>query len=181
MKRLTVTLVAAGLLLGANGADASNPGSSSVTVPKSGPVKTKPVTWSGKVPNGSTILDPGFGLTCNGQPSSQLYDSHSVKVTVPAGAYKIVKATMSIAVQSSPLLNGDFIEVLDPSGASVGMDGQKGEMVVDVFNPVPGVYKVLVCTFIPDAVPDHDYTANVTIKTKCKAASPCPAPPKRRR
>jgi hypothetical protein len=181
MKHLTVALAAAGLLLGAGGADASSPGSSSVTVPKSGPVKTRPVTWSGTVPNGSTILDPSFGLTCNGQPAAQLYDAHSVKVTVPAGAYKVVKATMTIAVDSSPTLNGDFMEVLDPSGASVGMDGQKSEMAVDVFNPVPGEYKVLVCTFIPDALPDHAYTANVTIKTKCKAVSPCPTPPKKRR
>ena len=180
MKHAIVALAVTGLALGASGAEASNPGSSSLAVPKNGPVKTKPVTWSGKVPLGSTMLDPGLGLTCAGQPASQMYDSHDVRVTVPSGAYKVVRATMVIAVQSSPTLNGDFVEVLDPSGTSVGMDGQKGEMVVEVPSPVAGTYKVLVCTFIPDSVPDHDYSASVMIKTKCRAASPCPAPKKKR-
>ena len=180
MKHVTVALAVAALAFSASGAEASDPGSSSVVVPKTGPVKTKPVTWAGTVPLGSTMLDPSLGLTCAGQPAAQMYDSHDVKVTVPAGAYNVVKATMVVAVDSSPTLNGDFIEVIDPSGASVGLDGQKGEMVVEVPSPVSGTYKVLVCTFIPDAVPDHDYAASVMIKTKCRAASPCPAPKKKR-
>jgi len=181
MKHATVALAIAALAFSTSGAEASSPGSSKVAVPKAGPVKTKPVTWTGTVPVGAAILDP-VGLTCSAQPAAQMYDSHDVKVTVPAGAYSVVKATMVITVQSSMgLLNGDFMEVLDPSGASYGMDRQKGEMVVEVPSPVSGTYKVLVCTFVPDDEPDHAYTGSVMIKTKCRAASPCPATPKKKR
>ena len=75
----------------------------------------------------------------------------------------------------------DFIELLDPSGNSVGTDGQHAEDEVDVFNPQPGTWTLLTCMFLPDSAGPHNYTGAVTIKTKCRAASPCPTPPKRKK
>src|SRR5205085_1602919 len=103
-------------------------------------------------------------------------DTHKINVTVAPGAYKTVKAKMSLIVDSSPSpLNGDFIELVDPTGTSAGIDQQKKEMEVDVTNPMPGTWTAYVCEFLPDQVPSHDHQAQIVIKTKCIAASPCPA------
>lgn len=142
----------------------------SITVPAAGP-KSVSVSWTGSVP--ATNLSTTFS-DCQGD-ALKMYDAHKIHVTVPPTAYKVVKAKMSLIVDSSPTLSADFIELVDPSGNSAGTDQQKKEMEVDVTNPAPGDWTALVCSAFTDSVPSHPYQAQIVITTKCKGASPCPA------
>ena len=167
MRHLLIATTGVALLVVATTASASSADTSALTVPAAGP-KSVSASWTGQVPVGlsTTFTD------CNGNVATA---SHKIHVTVPRGAYNVVKAKLSFVVDSAPPLNGDLIELRDPSGATVGTDQQKSEMVVEVSNPVAGDYTALVCALLPDG-PAHDYTASVTISTKCKAVSPCPSP-----
>jgi hypothetical protein len=171
------TLLVAGtvLLLGATTAVASSPDASSITVPKAGP-KTLSTAWAGTV--SAVSLSTTFS-DCSGNLAGA--DKHVIHVSVAPGAYGVVKAKLALTVDSAPLVTGDFIELKDPSGQSMGVDQQHPEMYVEVSNPVPGDWTALVCSAFPDSAPSHDYKATVTITTKCKAVSPCPTPPKKRR
>lgn len=147
----------------------------SITVPAKGPTQVA-TTWTGTVPLG---VDPE-GLSCT-QGSLLTPEKHTFTVSVAKGAYGVVNAVMSVTVASQPFLNGDFMELLDPSGHSVGTDQQKPQMEVDVANPVAGKWTAVVCQFLPDdASNGHAYDGQVTITTKCKGKSPCPAPPKKK-
>ena len=170
---LGMSALAVGALVAATTAQAA---ANSVTVPKAGP-KTVTTSWSGTVPMGvsTTFSD------CKGN-ADWTYDSHPFQVTVQSGAYKVVKAKLAYVVSSSPLLNGDFIQLIDPAGNSVGVDQQKKTMEVDVDNPSPGTWTALVCSFIPDSASSHAYETTVTITTTCLGkATHCPAAPKRRK
>jgi hypothetical protein len=172
----TLIVAGAALLLGATSAVASSPDASSITVPKAGP-KTITTAWKGTLSPGMNA--PTFtGCKGNALPGA---DAHKINIAEAPGAYNVVKATMTVAVDSGPSLNGDFIELVDPSGDSAGTDQQHPEMTVQVMNPQPGTWTLLVCEFVPDSLPTHDYSASLTIKTTCKGVSPCPTPPKKRR
>ena len=181
MKRLSLsvgTLAIVAGVLGAQPSGASTPDTSNVAVPNAGP-KTVSATWTGTLAPGisaflGTDLSSG---QCSKGALTEGTDTHKINITVPAGAYNTVKAKLAFIVDSSPSpLNGDFIELVDPTGASVGADQQKKEMEVDVTNPMPGTWTALVCEFLPDQVPSHDYQAQIVIKTKCKNGAPvCPA------
>ena len=150
----------------------------SIAVPAIGP-KTVSTTFSGTFPVGANVASWAAGDVpgCQGDAPAQFVESHPIKVTVPANAYKTVKATMAVTVDPTVTLDsgGDLMELLDPSGTSVGTDGQKTEEEIDVTNPMPGTWTLLTCQFLPSDAGTDNYTGTVTIKTKCKAASPCPA------
>lgn len=94
-------------------------------------------------------------------------EQHKFTVVVPKGAYSKVDATMSLIVDSKPFLNGDFIELLSPTGQSVGTDQQKPEMQVNVADPAPGTWTAVVCQFLPDdRSGGHAYNGSVVIATK---------------
>jgi hypothetical protein len=155
-------------------------GDTAISVPAAGPMTVR-TTFSGTVPLGGNVtLWADNPSSCKGD-ISQFVESHPIKVSVPTGAYDVVKANMSVTVDSSPTLAGDFIELLDPSGSSVGTDGQHPEDEIDVVNPQAGTWTLLTCMFIPDSAGPHDYSGTVTIKTKCKAASPCLAAPRKKK
>lgn len=174
MKRLAIAISVLGLVGAAGALVPAGAAGSSLTVPAKGPAKTS-TSWSGTVPLG---LDP-TAQSCS-QGSKLSVEKHTFTVAVPKGAYNIVNASLALTVESNPFLNGDFIELLDPSGQNVGADQQKAQMEVDVPNPEPGTWTAEVCQFLPDDHTDgHPYTAQVTITTTCKGHSPCPAPVKK--
>lgn len=168
MKRPVIGMATLALAAAVGLAHSASAAGDSIAVPKAGP-KTVSTKWTGTYTAGLNWTS----LDCNGVPDN-LRTSHQFKVSVPSGAYSLVKAKMVVTVESDPTLNGDFMELLDPSGNSWGIDMQKSMMEVDVTNPKPGTWTVLTCEFLPDSVGDHPYTGTVTIKTTCKAASPCP-------
>jgi hypothetical protein len=136
-----------------------------VTVPT---VAGKKVTTSftGKFPLGTNMTT---FVTNDGHCQGNLdpfNSAHTFNVVVPAGAYKKVKAKLNVAISSSPVLAGDFMELLDPQGNSVGTDEQKPTIEVEVINPAPGKWTVLTCQFIPDSAGDHAYTGTFTVSTK---------------
>jgi hypothetical protein len=168
MKRPALGLAAVALAMSVGLTHSASAAGDTVTVPKAGP-KTVGLKWTGKYTAGLNWTS----LDCNGVPDS-LRTAHPFTVKVPSGAYNLVRAKMMVTVESSPTLNGDFMELVDPAGNSAGIDMQASTMEVDVINPRPGQWTVLTCEFLPDSVGDHPYTGRVTIKTTCKAASPCP-------
>ena len=178
MKHISVALAAVGLattVISLQTAGASSPGTSALTVPKAGP-KTVAASWTGTV--SAAQLSTTFS-DCEGNLGT--VDAHTIHVTVAPGAYSVVKAKLTLTVDSSPTLSADFIELKDPSGAVAGTDQQHPEMSVEVSNPIPGNWTALVCSAFTDSAPSHDYTAEATVTTKCKGVSPCPAPLKKRR
>ena len=169
MKLARVAVATATAVVGlalAPGAHAEN---EKVTVPKAAG-KTASTSFAGKFPLG-TNLTTFFTSDPNGSCKDSPFKSeHAFKVVVPAGVYKALKAKMYVTVtgENSVPLAGDFIEVLDPAGNSMGMDGQHGTDEVEVSNPVAGTWKLVTCQFVPDSAGDHPYKATVTIKTKKK-------------
>jgi hypothetical protein len=157
------TAAVVGVVL-APGARADN---EKVTIPS---IAGKKVTtkFTGKFPLGTNmttfVTDEGH---CKGNVDP-FNSVHTFNVVVPAGAYKKVKAKMYVSITSSPVLAGDFMEVLDPQGNSVGTDQQKPTIEVEVFNPAPGKWTVLTCQFIPDSAGDHSYSGEITVTTKKK-------------
>jgi hypothetical protein len=136
-----------------------------VTVPSTAGKKVT-TSFTGKFPVGTNMTT---FVTNDGHCQGNLdpfNSAHTFNVVVPAGAYKKVKAKMFVSISSSPVLAGDFMEVLDPQGNSVGTDQQKPTIEVEVINPVPGKWTVLTCQFIPDSAGDHSYSGTITVTTK---------------
>lgn len=162
MHKLIVGLVAVTLTAGIAEATLAAAAGNTVTVPTKAPARAA-IQWNGTVPVGA---DPTGDTSCtNGSilPPEQ----HKFTVKVPAGAYKKVDATMSLFVDSSPFLNGDFIELISPTGQSAGSDQQKKEMQVNVADPAPGTWTAVVCQFLPDDhSAGHAYQGTVVVATK---------------
>jgi hypothetical protein len=180
VKKLVVALAAFAVCTGAVGLSSAHADGESVTVPKAGP-RTVSTTWTGTVPAG-TNMDTFFTATddCN-DAQAPFKSEHSFNVAVAPGAYGVVKAKMSVIVDVAGFGSAvDYIELLDPAGNSVGVEKQAAEMVIEVVNPAPGAWKLLTCEFLPMDT-GNAYTATVKVKTTCKGASPCPAPPKKRK
>lgn len=161
MRRLLVGLAALTLAAAVTEATVASAAGSSITVPNKAPAQ-KAIAWTGTVPVG---MDP-TGDTCSAG-SVLPPEQHKFTVVVPKGAYSKVDATMSLIVDSKPFLNGDFIELLSPTGQSVGTDQQKPEMQVNVADPAPGTWTAVVCQFLPDdRSGGHAYNGSVVIATK---------------
>jgi hypothetical protein len=161
MHKLIVGLVAVTLTAGVTEATLAAAAGNTLTVPTKAKAHAA-IQWTGSVPVGA---DPTAD-TCSGG-SVLPPEEHKFTVKVPAGAYKKVDATMSLIVDSSPFLNGDFIELLSPSGQSVGSDQQKPEMQVNVADPAPGTWTAVVCQFLPDDhSAGHAYQGTVVVTTQ---------------
>jgi hypothetical protein len=79
---------------------------------------------------------------------------------------KVVDANMALIVDSKPFLNGDFIELISPTGQSVGTDQQKLEMYINVPDPTPCTWTAVVCQFLPDDTSaGHAYQGRVEVTT----------------
>jgi hypothetical protein len=161
VNKVVVGLIAVAITASAAEASvASASGASAVTVPKKANAKVT-TSWTGTVPLGS---DPTATACSAGSVLPP--ETHKIAVKVAPGAYKVVDANLALVVDSSPTLNGDFIELIDPSGQSVGTDQQKPEMTVNVPNPVPGTWTAVVCQFLPDdRSGEHPYQGRVEVTT----------------
>jgi hypothetical protein len=167
MPRRAVTLAALALCSSVVLAQGAGAAGTSVTVPKAAN-KTATMHWSGTYTTGTNLGTFFTAVPDCKDATGQMVTSHAFNVAVPRGAYNLVKAKMFVDVESSPFLNGDFMEVLDPAGNSQGVDYQKEQMEVEVINPKAGKWTVLTCEFVPDTPGDHPYTGTVTIKTSKK-------------
>lgn len=161
MRKLLIGLTVAAFAAGAMEATVASAAGNTITVPKTAPASTA-ISWTGTVPVGA---DP-TAVNCTGG-SLATPEKHKFKVAVPKNVYKTVDAMMALIVDSKPSLNGDFIELISPTGQSVGTDQQKPEMEVNVPDPAPGTWTAVVCQFLPDDTSaGHTYQGTVTITTK---------------
>ncbi len=146
-------LVSAAAFAGA--AVASTPGSSALTVPRTGSVQA---AWSGSV-------SAGVGLDgCSAQVGSA--DHHTLTLSVPAGLYDSSEAKLTVTIDAKADNDLDLL-ITDPSGTAVASGATSGgDETAVVANPGPGDYDVTVCD---SSVAPDDYTAEAVIESAAKA------------
>jgi hypothetical protein len=154
-------------------AEASTPGSQSVTVPAAGHTTT--ITWTGTINPGS---DPTSD--CN-DAQGVTSDPHTVTLSVPAGFYstRTTKAVFSISWSPSSgqeTTNDEVLTVNDPAGNEVGSsDNSTTSEAVPANDPKGGAYTVLACGFV-NSTP-QDYTGKLTLTTSTNGAAAVAPPP----
>jgi uncharacterized repeat protein (TIGR01451 family) len=143
-------------LLTSAGVPASNPSSSTVTVPTTaGQMVTD--GWTGTIPQGANPTSD-----CSGIPAL-LVDEHDVTINVPAGAYDAVDATFKFTSSWADAGNDEILTVLAPNGDEVGSsDGGSNIEAVTASNLAPGQYKVLACAFLATASVTYDGKLEIT-------------------
>src|SRR3954451_23776483 len=160
---LLALLLCAGLALAVSTGSASTPSSQSVTVPSTAG-QTVTVNWTGTILPGSHPTSNC--ATASGDPT---VDHHGIQLTVPAGTYNSLTASVSFSITWTPLTPtedtaDEILTVLDGGGSQVGSsDGGSTTETVAAQTLVPGTYDVLACGFIN--VAPQDYSASLTITT----------------
>src|SRR5690242_13390570 len=148
---------------------ASNPGSSTITVP-SAPGQTVVVNWSGSIPplaNGTS--------DCSKLADTPAVDQHVSTITVPTGIYNSLNAKFTFNIKWDTADNDEILTVLRPDGTTLASsDGSIPSETVEANNLTGGAYKIVGCGFVsgPDPQP---YTGSLTIQTTSNA-TPTPAP-----
>ena len=148
---------------------ASNPGSSTITVP-SAPGQTVVVNWSGSIPplaNGTS--------DCSKLADTPAVDQHVSTITVPTGIYNSLNAKFTFNIKWDTADNDEILTVLKPDGTTLASsDGGVPSETVEANNLAGGAYKIVGCGFVsgPDPQP---YTGSLTIQTTSNA-TPTPAP-----
>jgi hypothetical protein len=132
---------------------------SSIGVPAK-PGVTVAKTWTGTIKPGADADN-----NCTG---SDLADSHPFRVTVPAGAYGSVVATMVVSITWKPVLRSntsdEILSLIGPDGKTIGSsDGSSPAEQVTLSNPDPGTYTALACGFAN--IQPQPYNGAVTIST----------------
>ena len=165
MRRTVVLLLAMGLLIAVLGpAGASEPTGHDVAVPAAGGESVE-VTWTG-------LIAPGADQDsdCSGSPTA---DAHTIELSVPAGAYDAVRASMAASVTptgpTGPATDV-VVTLVAPDGTAVSGDaGFVGTSeTVTTSNPAAGTYQVLACDFAGAA--PQEYEGRLVIETEAAAA-----------
>jgi hypothetical protein len=145
---------------------ASDPAQSALTVPGS-PGQTVTATYTGTArPDVS-----GIAIGCTTSNS----DPHTLELTVPAGIYDTLSATVTFAIAWEPAaaVNDLILEVVDAGGKEVGSsDGGTPAETVTLVNLEAGTYTARVCGFANETPQPYDGT--ITVATK---SLPGPVPP----
>src|SRR5436190_3845866 len=158
VRRLLAGLFGVGIvaLLASAGVTASNPSSSTVTVPTTAG-QTVTDAWIGTIPPGANATSD-----CGGIPAA-LVDEHDVTINVPAGAYDAVDATFKFTISWADAGNDEILTVLAPNGDEVdSSDGGSNIETVTASNLAPGQYKVLACAFLAGAPVAYDGKLEIT-------------------
>src|SRR5882724_5623738 len=154
-------------LSGEGTVEASNPGTSMVTVPSTGG-QTVTVTWTGTIPPLTNATSD-----CTTFADGPLVDQHLSTVNVPAGTYSLVSAQFRFKITWTPVVNlNTSDEILTVVGLGSSDGGSPSETVTGM-NLAGGTYKIVACGFA-NAQP-QDYTGTLTITTTA-AATPTPTP-----
>jgi hypothetical protein len=158
---------------------ASEPASHEVAVPANGGQEVE-VTWTG-------LIAPGADddSDCSGSATA---DPHTIELTVPAGAYEAVRATMTATITATgpnAPATDVIVTVVNPDGqpqsSDAGFIGTPESTTLT--NPQAGTYEVLACAFA-GATP-QPYEGTLAITTEAITAdnadllatgTPCAAP-----
>ncbi len=159
-----VALAAPAVPGGGSTAQASEPGSSSLTAPTS--AGSSPVeTWTGSIPPG-----PNPNSDCSTLPASQS-DPHKIAITVPTGAYENLEATLTVSITFKSSVNDEILTLLGPDGKAVGSsDTSDATETVSLLDPKPGTYTALACGFITTSQA-YDGRAQIVSKARSTASS----------
>ncbi len=158
-------LALAVVVLPAGPSAASDPTSSSLTVPTS-PGRSASTSYTGTAPPGVTGI---AGCT----PANS--DTHELVLEVPAGALDKVSATLSFEVVWDPagISNDLALSVQNAAGEEVGSsDGGAPAETVTLTDLESGTYTALLCGFTNET--PQPYEGTITVAT---AALPGPVPP----
>ncbi len=157
------------LVLPAGTSAASDPASSALTVPSTPGTVT--ARYTGTAPAGAFA-------TSECPAGTPLGDDHDLTLTVPAGAYS--KVTASIAFKASwtevsPAGNDLVLTVFDAAGNVVGnSDGGAPEENVALVDLAAGTYTATVCGFANPSPQPYDGLLTVRTTTKAAAGSAGP-------
>src|SRR5256885_2819081 len=148
---------------------ASNPATSSITVPASAGQKVV-VTWTGDIPalvNGTS--------DCTNLADTPAADQHVSTVNVPANLYNSLNAKFTFRIEwDDSAGNDEILTVLNPDGTTLdSSDGGDPHEEITATNLPAGAYKIIACGFISGPSP-QSYVGKLTIDTS--AGGP-PAPP----
>lgn len=157
------TSLAASLALTAAPATASDPGDSTLVVPKSG---TATSSWTGSMAN----PNPGAGIVPAEVPGS--VDTHTLVVKAPGKGRKAATfftkraAVLDITVSWTGLYNDLDLAVFDANGTEVASDGAApGVESESVSIPVgaPGTYTVQVTSYLAEPGITYDAVASLAV------------------
>ena len=129
---------------------ASNPGSSTITVPSTAG-QTVVVNWSGSIPplaNGTS--------DCSKLADSPVVDQHVSTISVPSGVYNSVNAKFAFNIKWNNSDNDEVLTVIKPDGTTLASsDGGIPSETVEKNNLAGGAYKIVACGFVsgPDPQP----------------------------
>lgn len=149
---------------------ASNPATSSITVPGSAGQKVE-VTWTGDIPplvNGTS--------DCTNFADTPAADQHVSTVNVPAGLYNSVNAKFTFRIEwDENAGNDEILTVLKPDGTTLdSSDGGDPHEEITATNLPAGAYKIIACGFISGPTP-QSYIGKLTIDTS-SGGPPTPPP-----
>src|ERR1043166_6249406 len=150
-------------------AEASNPATSSITVPSTAG-QAVVVNWTGSIPplvNGTS--------DCSRLADTPAVDQHVSTINVPAGIYNSVNAKFTFKITWPNADNDEILTVIKPDGTAFpSSDGGTPSETVVANNVAGGAYKIVACGFLsgPDPQP---YSGTLTIET-LSGASPSPTP-----
>jgi PKD repeat protein len=149
---------------------ASNPPTSSITVPSSSG-QTVVVTWSGEIPPGANPTSD-----CTNLADTPAADQHVSTINVPANVYNTVNAKFTFHIEWDPNAgNDEILTVLKPDGTTLdSSDTSNPVEEVTAQNLPAGAYKIIACGFTSAPTP-QSYIGKLTIDTS--AGGPPPAPP----
>jgi hypothetical protein len=152
---------------------ASNPATSSITVPSSAG-QSVTVTWTGQIPplvNGTS--------DCTNFADTPAVDQHLPTISVPAGIYNSVNAKFTFNISwngDGSAGNDEVLTVLNPDGTTLGSsDTSNPSETVTKTNLPAGTYKVIACGFITGPNP-QSYVGKLTIDTSTGGGPPPPPP-----
>src|SRR5215470_8062926 len=150
-------------------AEASNPATSSITVPSTVGQKVV-INWTGSIPplvNGTS--------DCSKLADTPAVDQHVSTISVPTGVYNSLNAKFTFNITWPDASNDEILTVIKPDGTAFpSSDGSTPSETVVANNVSPGAYKIVACGFLsgPDPQP---YSGTLTIETTSNSA-PTPTP-----
>jgi hypothetical protein len=149
--------------------EASNPATSSITVPSTTGQKVV-INWTGSIPplvNGTS--------DCSKLADTPAVDQHVSTISVPTGVYNSLNAKFTFNITWPNADNDEILTVIKPDGTAFpSSDGGTPSETVVANNVSPGAYKIVACGFLsgPDPQP---YSGTLTIETTSNS-TPTPTP-----
>src|SRR5918992_6031014 len=137
---LVAGLAAGVVLLAAGSGIASNPATSTLTVPTTAG-QTVSAEWEGTIPSGANPTS-----NCSGFEA--VSDQHAVTINVAPGTYDTLEATFTFTITWTDATQDEILTVVDPDGETVGSsDGGSNVERVVATNLSQGTYNALACAF----------------------------------